>query len=253
MTAQTAAPTLAQQFAAEHARNVVPGMLRTIRNARWASNAILLGALGCSYAHQAVFLDRLGAGPFGYVLPLIFDTAMVAMLQVFKTVGMAADAKRAAGVVFVLVALASAIINAAAPGSLGLRALFAFVVAVVIGVEWVSGKIRPDFTAIVARETEAVAVTRGNRKLDPQVAKARAAKAAMTRRANMAAKAAEDSARSRSVKAGERARTKAVHEAHVQAELDFMLSRPAEGRYDQVRHDQGVDARRNEAAVSRAS
>jgi hypothetical protein len=90
----TTQPTLTQQFAAEHARNVVPAMLKTIRGARIASKIIIAGALGCSYIHQAVYLDQLGAGPFGYVLPLIFDTALVAMLQIVKTAGMAADAKK---------------------------------------------------------------------------------------------------------------------------------------------------------------
>jgi hypothetical protein len=217
--------TLTQQFAEQHAKDVVPAMLKTIRRAQLASKVILVGALGCSYVHQAHFLDHLGAGAFGWVLPLIFDLAMVAMLSVVKTVGMARDAKKAAAVVFALVALASGLINAAAPGPVGLRALFAFVVAVVIGVEWVAGKIRPDFAAIEAREAEATgAPAKASRKLDPEEAKRRAAKAAITRKANAAAKAAEEAARQRGERSAQRARAKAAREAMVQGELDLMVN-----------------------------
>jgi hypothetical protein len=188
--------SLTQQFAAEHAKNVVPTNGRDHQGRPGRQEGHPAGALGCSYVHQAMFLDHLGAGPFGWVLPLIFDTAMVTMLQVTKTVGMARDAEKAAGVVFALVALASGLINAAAPGAVGPRALFAFVVAVVIGVEWVAGKIRPDFTAIEAREAETTGnVKAAGRKLDPEEAKRRAAKAAITRKANQAAEAAEELAR----------------------------------------------------------
>ncbi|XVU24879.1 DUF2637 domain-containing protein [Actinoplanes sp. CA-054009] len=55
---------------------------------------VLVGALGCSYVHQAHFLDHLGAGAFGWVLPLIFDLAMVAMLSVVKTAGAPSEPTR---------------------------------------------------------------------------------------------------------------------------------------------------------------
>lgn len=106
-----------------------------------------------------------------------------------------------------------------------MRALYAFVVALVIGVEWVAGKIRPDFTAIEARETEIAAPAPAaptGRKLDPQVAAERAAKARATRERNAAAKAAEQlAAKDRAAKAA--ATRRAKHDA-VQGELDLMLT-----------------------------
>ena len=67
---------------------------------------------------------------------------------------MAADAKRAALKVLVVVVLISGTVNFLAPGAIILRIIFAIVVALVAGVEWVAGKIRPDFAAIEIRETE---------------------------------------------------------------------------------------------------
>ena len=225
MTTQTTPQTLTQQFAAEYAAGAVPAMLKTIRNATKYNKVILGGAMATSYAHQATFLAAAGAGPFGFVLPLLFDVTMVFMLSIIKTVGMARDAKRAAAVVFTLVALVSGFINAAAPGSVGMRALYAFVVALVIGVEWVAGKIRPDFDAIEAREAEIsttpapAAATR--RTLDPEVAAARAAKARATRERKAAAKAAEQlAAKDRATKA---AATRKAKQAAEQGELDLML------------------------------
>jgi hypothetical protein len=55
------------------------------------------------------------------------------LLQVFKIVGMARDAMKVAVVVFALAALVSGLIYAAPPGPVGLRTLFAFVVALMIG------------------------------------------------------------------------------------------------------------------------
>jgi hypothetical protein len=224
VTTQTTPQTLTQQFATEYAAGAVPGMLKTIRTASTFNKVILAGAMIVSYAHQATFLAAAGAGPFGWVLPLLFDVTMVFMLMVIKTVGMARDAKQAAAVVFALVALVSGVINAAAPGPIGMRALYAFVVALVIGVEWVAGKIRPDFAAIEARETEigatpAPAAT--GRKLDPQVAAARAAKAKATRERNAAAKATEQlAAKDRAAKA---AATRKAKQSAVQGELDLLL------------------------------
>jgi hypothetical protein len=78
----------------------------------------------------------------------------VSMLTITQTVGMAVDAKRAALKLLVVVVTISAAVNAAAPGPLGLRIIFALIVGLVAGVEWVAGKIRPDFAAIEHREAE---------------------------------------------------------------------------------------------------
>src|SRR6266498_1303853 len=76
------------------------------------------------------------------------------MLTITQTTGMAADAKRAALKVLVVVVLISGTVNFLAPGAIILRIIFAVVVGLVAGVEWVAGKIRPDFAAIEVRETE---------------------------------------------------------------------------------------------------
>jgi hypothetical protein len=214
----TVQPTAAQQFADEYARDLVPGMLRTIRNARRYSRVILVGAMATSYTHQALFLAHTGAGIFGWVLPLLFDTAMVYMLSIVKAPGMVRDAKRAAAMVFAAVALVSGFINAAAPGSAGMRALYAFVVLLVIGVEWVAGHIRPDFTAIEARAAAAPVPTA--RKLTPEVAAARAAKAKATRERNAQAKAAEQATPVRAPRTDRRPRQAG---SPVQGELALML------------------------------
>ncbi|MFI6782327.1 DUF2637 domain-containing protein [Micromonospora sp. NPDC050276] len=139
-----------EQFAAEYARNAVPTMLKAISSIKRYNRFVLLGALLTSYLHQAHYLWTQNAGYFAYLVPLIFDAAMVSMLTVVRTSGIAKDAKRGAMVVFACAAMLSATINFASPGSLGLRLVFALVVVLVIGVELVAGRIRPDFAAIQA-------------------------------------------------------------------------------------------------------
>ncbi|RQW98684.1 DUF2637 domain-containing protein [Micromonospora globispora] len=139
-----------EQFAAEYARNAVPTMLKAINSIKRYNRFVLLGALLTSYLHQAHYLWTQNAGYFAYLVPLIFDAAMVSMLTVVRTSGIAKDAKRGALIVFAAAALLSATINFASPGSLGLRLVFALVVVLVIGVELVAGRIRPDFAAIQA-------------------------------------------------------------------------------------------------------
>src|SRR4051812_26825339 len=146
--------SLTQQFADEYAKKAVPGMLRTIRINKLANKGILLGAVAASYLHQAHFLDHLGAGVFSWILPGVFDLGIVSMLTITQATGMAPDAKRAALKVLIVVVLISGTVNFLAPGALILRIIFAIVVALVAGVEWVAGKIRPDFAAIEVRETE---------------------------------------------------------------------------------------------------
>ncbi|WP_433789323.1 DUF2637 domain-containing protein [Actinoplanes sp. CA-252034] len=146
--------SLTQQFATEYAKKAVPGMLKAIRLIRLANKGIVVGAVAASYLHQAHFLDHLGAGIFSWIVPAVFDLAIVSMLTITQTVGMATDAKRAALKVLIVVVVISGAVNAAAPGPIGLRIIFALVVGLVAAVEWVAGKIRPDFTAIEHRENE---------------------------------------------------------------------------------------------------
>lgn len=212
--------TLTQQFATEYAKDAVPSMLKAIRTIKRANNGIMMGALAASYLHQGHYLVSLGAGLFAWIVPAVFDLAMLSMLTISQTAGMAVDAKRAALKVLILVVSISAAVNFAAPGPLGLRVIFALVVGLVAGVEWVAAKIRPDFAAIEAREVEATADVRPGKRLDPEVARQRAAKAALTRRANQAARIAEDAARSRGAKAAEKARVRAAKDVLEQAELE---------------------------------
>jgi hypothetical protein len=146
--------SLTQQFATEYTKKAVPGMLRAIRTIKLANKGILVGAVAASYLHQAHFLGTLGASIFAWIVPAVFDLGIVSMLTITQTVGMAAEAKRAALKVLVVVITISAAVNAAAPGPLGLRIIFALIVGLVAGVEWVAGKIRPDFAAIEVRENE---------------------------------------------------------------------------------------------------
>jgi hypothetical protein len=143
-----------EQFATEYARNAVPTMLTAITSVKRWNRLTLIGALVTSYLHQAHYLTLQNAGLFAYLPTAIFDTAMVSMLVVVRTHGIARDAKRWAMAVFIGAALLSATVNFAAPGSLGLRLIFALVVVLVIGVELVAGRIRPDFTAIDKQAAE---------------------------------------------------------------------------------------------------
>ncbi|MET7749326.1 DUF2637 domain-containing protein [Micromonospora sp. NPDC005367] len=154
--------TFTQEFAAEYARNAVPTMLKAIGSIKKYNRFVLLAALATSYLHQGHYLWTQNAGYFAYLVPLIFDAAMVSMLTIVRTSGIAKDAKRGALVVFAACGLLSATINFASPGSLGLRLVFALVVVLVIGVELVAGRIRPDFAAI---ETEAAALLAAARDL----------------------------------------------------------------------------------------
>ncbi|GAA2475840.1 hypothetical protein Ahu01nite_052240 [Winogradskya humida] len=144
-------------FALTYAEKAVPDMLKAIDSIKRFNRFVLLGALLTSYLHQAHYLWSEKAGYFAYLVPLIFDAAMVSMLTVVRTAGIAKDAKRGAMVVFISAAVISATINFASPGSWGLRAIFALVVMLVIGVELVAGRIRPDFAAIQEQAAELLA------------------------------------------------------------------------------------------------
>ncbi|WP_067504088.1 DUF2637 domain-containing protein [Actinoplanes sp. TFC3] len=148
---------LTEQFATEYAKSAVPNMLKAIEAIKRYNRFALLGALATSYLHQAHYLWQQGADYFAYIVPLIFDANMVSMLIVVRTAGIAKDAKRGALIVFAGTALLSATVNFLAPGSLGLRVVFALVVVLVIGVELVAGRIRPDFAAIEQQAAELLA------------------------------------------------------------------------------------------------
>ena len=155
--AEVTPSSLTEEFATEYAKSAVPNMLKAIESVKRYNRLTLIGALVTSYLHQAHYLATKGAGLFAYLPPAIFDTAMVSMLIVVRTHGIAKDAKRCAMAVFIGAALLSSTVNFAAPGDLGLRVVFALVVVLVIGVELVAGRIRPDFTAIDKQAAELLA------------------------------------------------------------------------------------------------
>ncbi|MEV6345960.1 DUF2637 domain-containing protein [Actinoplanes sp. NPDC051851] len=236
--------TLTQQFAAEYAKDAVPGMLKAIRTIKRANSLILVGALAASYLHQGHYLVSLGAGFFAWIVPAVFDLAMVSMLTISQTAGMAADAKRAALKILAVVVTISAAVNFAAPGPLGLRIIFALVVGLVAGVEWVAAKIRPDFAAIEAREAEVTSDIRPARRLAPEVARARAEKAAVTRRANQAAKLAEETTRSRASRTSQASHaspasraTRPSRASHVEKAAETVRARAADDVLEQAELD----------------
>ncbi len=157
-----------ERFALTYAEKAVPDMLKAIDSIKRYNRFALLGALATSYLHQAHYLWTQNAGYFAYLVPLIFDAAMVSMLIVVRTAGIAKDAKRWALAVFAGTALLSATVNFLAPGSLGLRFIFALVVVLVIGVELVAGRIRPDFAAIQKQAAELLAAAQTIKPATPE-------------------------------------------------------------------------------------
>ncbi len=214
-------PSLTQQFAAEYAHGAVPAMLRTIRNTKRLTLLILAGVMAISYPHQAMFLTTVhGVGWLGWIIPLVVDLALLTMVNIVQTIGMARPAKHAATLMIVFCGLLSAVINVAAPAALMARVIFGCIVGVAIGVKVVASKISPDFAAIEAKETEALTAAPRTRKLDPAIAAQRAAKARATRERNKAnAQAAQ------LTPAQKAARTRKTNkDAAVQAELDLLLN-----------------------------
>lgn len=186
MTTATA-QSLTEQFNAEYRANLVPTILKTIKRVKQANQAIVLLAMAISYTHQAHFLHALGAGPFGYAVPIAFDLLIYVTIKVTQTPGLIAAAKRAALTLLIPAVLVSATVNAVAHGHPLLRVLYAIVVAEIAAAEWLASKIKPDFSAIEQAAAEAAPAPTG-RKLDPAVAAERAEKARITRERNRLAK-----------------------------------------------------------------
>lgn len=166
-----ATTTLTQQFRTEFAKGVVPAILKTIKNAKWKTVAILVGVMAISYPHQAKYLSTDPSfGKLAYVIPLVIDGAMLTLVGIVQTVGMRRDAKRAALVMVVVCGAISAGINIAAPGTLFARIIFGLIVLVAVGVKWAASKMGPDFTEIEQREVELAAPVRPTRTVDPEAA-----------------------------------------------------------------------------------
>jgi hypothetical protein len=147
-----ATQSLAAQYREAQAATLVPTILKTITKVRRATGTVVLLAMAVSYLHQVHFLTDLGAGYFAYVIPLVFDTMIYLCLKVTQTVGLTADAKRAAMKSLVGFVSVSMLINALAPADVALRIIIVLVVAAIAVAEWVGSKIKPDFDALEAAE-----------------------------------------------------------------------------------------------------
>lgn len=160
--------TLAQQFATDYARGVVPQMLDAINRVRRSSAWIARGALAVTTPHQVLYIGSLGHGGsdvdivtawcFAILIPAITDLGMLTMLRITQTAGMHQQARRRALVVLALLVAESATVNAIAPGHAVFRVLVAFAAVVLALVEWVHASVRPDFAALEQHEHRAAEV-----------------------------------------------------------------------------------------------
>jgi hypothetical protein len=160
--------TLAQQFAGEYAKGVVPAALAAINTVKRNSKRIAVMALLVSTPHQALYLYNLGGHDglvgvisgvfFALLIPATVDTGIVTMLSVTQTAGITKRAKRRAfGALLVLVGVSVAV-NIAAPGPLALRLLTGFTALVLAMVEFVAAAIAPDFAELEQAEQSAAIV-----------------------------------------------------------------------------------------------
>lgn len=174
--------TLTQKFRDEYSKGIVPAMLKAIDAAKRDTRIIVVAVLAITYKHQAAWLSTIdGIGILGWVIPAVVDLAMLRMLGIVQTTGMRRPAKRGALAVFGLLATMSAAVNVAAPGAVAARVIFGALVAVAAGVKIVAALVGPDFDEMEATEVATQVVPAESRKLDPQVAAERAAKARATK------------------------------------------------------------------------
>lgn len=151
--------TLAQQFAAEYARNAVPAMLKTIKTSKWKTRLIMTGVFATTYKHQADFLSAdESIGVLGWAIPGINDLAMLTMVEILQTPAMDKRAKRGAAWMLGVCGSLSATINVVAPGSLLARFVFGLLVGIVVGLKLVTARIKPDFAELEQQEVQAVEV-----------------------------------------------------------------------------------------------
>lgn len=193
MTAKTTAPSLAEQYRAEAAATAVPKALAGMKTTHRLVLGVMTAGMAITYTHAAHYVaDDLGAGRMGYAVPGFIDATMLTLVHVATTPGTSKATRYTALGMLAPVAGISATLNFLADGPLVLRALFAAVVLIIVGLK-VLGYLAstPDFSAL-----EAVQAQAGPSADDLAAAKrkASAAKARRTRAANAAAKAALDAA-----------------------------------------------------------
>lgn len=177
--------TQAQQFAAAYAADLAARMLRTIKLVRMAATAIMVIAMTVSYAHQAHYLQGLGAQLYAaWSIPGALDCLTFICVKVLGTTAVVTPARRTAGWVLAFPVVVSGAINFIAPGALIVKLVFVAVVLLIPAAEVVASRIKPDFTAMDAMERAVAPVS-----ADPAVTAKRSAaarKGAETRRRNAA-------------------------------------------------------------------
>lgn len=189
--------TLAQQFATDYAKGVVPAALDALKLVKRNTKRIAMLALAVSTPHQALYLyglgehrgalDLIAALFFAVLIPLTIDLGIITSLAVTQTVGIAKRAKRRALIVLGLLVAASATVNVLAEGPVVVRVLTAFTAVVLALVEWMAAAIAPDFTELEQAETTAAPAVETKSAARSEAAK----RGAATRAANKAAKDAE--------------------------------------------------------------
>jgi hypothetical protein len=184
--------TQAQTFATKYAADMAVQMLRTIKLVRWAATIIMVIAMLVSYTHQAGYLSDIGTPMLGaWLIPGAVDALTFLCVKVLGTPGMAQPAKTMALRVLVFPVLASGAINFIGPGLLVTKLVFVLAVLMIPAAELVASRIKPDFTAMDTLERQTAPAAPADeqpRKLDPEVAAQRAAKARATRERNRLAK-----------------------------------------------------------------
>jgi hypothetical protein len=177
--------TQAQQFAATYAADLAARMLRTIKLVRLAATAIMVIAMTVSYAHQAHYLQGLGAQLYAaWSIPGALDCLTFICVKVLGTTAVVSTARRTAGWVLSFPVVVSGAINFIAPGALIVKLVFVAVVLLIPAAEVVASRIKPDFNAMDTMERALATATVDEAERERR--SAIALKAAATRRRNAA-------------------------------------------------------------------
>lgn len=200
--------TQAYIFAVEYAKGVAQEMLLTIQKTSKRMGLITAMVLTVTTPHQISYLlarapMRWELGPAGlealamlagcFLMPLIVDLLIIALIRICATRGMARDVKKLALVAMALPVGISEYVNVAAAPDLMFRIVFGAIVLVIPVGEGIRAIIKPDFAEIDKYErelatqivVEATPETQGGRaKLDPEEARRRHLKGLATKERN---------------------------------------------------------------------
>jgi hypothetical protein len=172
MPTTTEAPTQAQVFAAEYAKDVAAEMLGTVKKVGKKAGLVTKMALGVSMPHQIGFI--LGLAPLSWgtvrealgsvtiisgavVVPIAVDFLIMICVQVLTTRAVEAAGKRRALLTMIFPVLMSGTVNVIAPGPWLIRAIFGAIVVFIPLAEGLRASIKPDFKQMDQAEAEIVA------------------------------------------------------------------------------------------------